>query len=256
MFMTMDIGPQNLLAARASSVVVSRVADFDPSVRCFADAGFTQCVDGDPVQEWHSDAGHKATQIVSAKKPVFRANRFGSHPAVRFDSDDILYVDSLASVIAGSDVPFTIVLVLRWHTLQDQDVLNFGVPTSTTPQMRIRGAAAGYGCLRRDDTGVQKSGVAGGGQYNTDALGHVWILTYNGSTCAMHVDGVAATSGFDIDVSPLTVTKASIGGRYVDSGDTLFSDVSIGRFMLYSGALTAGDRITLETNLKARYGTP
>lgn len=50
----------------------------------YSDAGSTPCVDGNSVQQWNdrSGGGFHATQLTSARKPVYRASAINNLPAI------------------------------------------------------------------------------------------------------------------------------------------------------------------------------
>lgn len=86
-----------------------------------------------------------------------------------------------------------------------------------------------------------------GGSRNTSF--HVFSVIFNGASSALYVDGSSVASG-DAGSTDLKMLRVGIGYD-ASSGQDLDGD--IGEILIYSGALSSGDRTAIETWLNSKW---
>lgn len=251
-------GRSNPVAVGGVQNVAGLLCDFDVEARCFVDSGgLVPCVDQDLVARWEPTAGSLATiatQVTSARKPTYRNAIFSGYDALEFVTDDYLSLSLLPATLSGSDVPFSVVAVLRINSLTGQDFLSFS--SSASSLMVIGGGATSYFVARTDSANLAKNATGGTSQYNVSTQGHVLAFVFDGTTANMWIDGTQVMNNLDLNVATLTLTTGTIGARVVAGVESRYAEMHLGRLLIYSGALSTTDRTNLQAALKTKYGTP
>jgi hypothetical protein len=251
-------GRSNPVAVGGTQNVSGLLCDFDPELKCFNDSeGLVQCVDQDAVARWDVCAGSlaaSATQITTARKPTYRNAVFNGYDALEFVTDDYLSLSLLASTLSGSDVPFSVLMVLRINSLVAQEWLSLS--SSGSSYASIGGGATSYFVTRTDSGGIAKNVTGGTAQYNTSAQGHVFAFVFDGSVVNAWVDSTQVMINADLNVNALTLIAATIGAKVVAGVESRYAEMHLGRILIYSGALSSTDRASLMASLKTKYATP
>ena len=180
------------------------------------------------------------TQVVAVRQPrIIRANsadvpylKFGEYASSQF---------ACSSIPGVTTQPHTIGVV-AWST------------DSTASTTWIDGNAANVGGNfgRASATTVKINAGAGKSitsSATTPEAKHAYTLLYNGASSSIRVDGSQLASG---DAGPGTPTYLRIGGNYAGTTTpTAFQFLTV-----FTGSLDTANRASLETYMKAKYGTP
>lgn len=201
-----------------------------PGLALWLDASqLTGLSDGDPVQTWPDLSGHSndATQATLSMRPTYSAQSFRG---VLFDGVD----DQLATPQAHDST--TIFFVA--------DLMD-GIPWGSSAGLLVYfGEPISGSVYLYDENGPSAPATAGRqcycGQYGTAA--GTTLLRENGTTAATGTSNQSAHVGTDI-----------IGTRGLQDG---FFEGTLHEMLVYTGALTLAQIVSVESYLRAKWGTP
>lgn len=188
------------------------------------------------VQTWadQSGAGNTVTQGTAASRPAYNTSQIGGQKCVN--------PNGTSSVLqtAGNISAFPLTA--------------FAVAKATTQgatQRAIFGGTAGNNHILYENNGGQAACLFGGSAGNTGAQTltnpHVWMVTVNGASSTIGIDGaVTAATLASAAVDPLTVCA--------DLTNSIFWDGPIAEIIWYSRLLTAREQSIVSHYLGSRYG--
>jgi hypothetical protein len=194
--------------------------------------------DGDPVGQWTDLSGQNnhATQATASKKPIWKVNIINGKAVVRFDGTN----DFLQNLTLTKAQPVSIFFVLNNRVYVSEDRIMDGsvgnsVILSTyinSPEMSIHAGTA-Y--------------VATNSNLPVATFGVVYVLL-NGASSEIRINGGAATTGnpgVNSFFNGITLGAAVAG--------TTAAAIDIAEVVIYGAALSANDRLKVETYLNDKY---
>lgn len=196
-----------------------------------------------------SGNGHTFVATVGAY-PSYNTNGQNGLPTIQFGTGTILTNFSFGSTLAGSDVAFTVVAVLK-RTVSAQTYFQLGSTTDADTSHAMANDGAAYRCWRRDDAGTIAD-VTGG---TIDTSYHIITTVFSGTTVSQYDKSTAIFSAQAQDVGACTFNAAVIGGRML--GGTLSTDWASGfisEIKVWNSALSSGDRATEVSAMASKYG--
>ena len=241
--------------------------DWDPSRFVFRDAGGTPASEGDGVYQWESvSRTYIAQQPITARRPTYREAVFNGKPAIEFYLDDILPVTtgSMQTLVSGTNAEVTIFLVLKFNsTLATQIALAFADNAAANPTYRF-GCYLGtnYVAWKTDDAGTSDNFASAALDVTQPCL-LTFVVDNSGSgllSFFRRLGGALATATDTPDGTNttynggvLTATNATFGAVNTNSTNSLFSDMYLGRCIIYSAELTGEQRAAVENELIGIY---
>jgi hypothetical protein len=211
--------------------------DFSDATTMFTDDGVTPVsLDGALIYRINdkSASGANLTQATEAERPSYETNLQNSLSGANFSTAAITGTLTQAQ-------PATVILVAKKAS------------TSSTGVFFSGNSAADFHLYSNITTGVfggycGVNGLVG----STDQTGawHVFTYIINGATSSIFVDGTSYDTG---DAGTNTINAPRLGR---DRSATNPYDGDMGEVLIYNGALSAGDRDTVETLLQTKWGTP
>lgn len=186
-----------------------------------------------------SGNGNHAIQNGAAGIPSYEATGLNSKPSARFtaSSSEYLKSNAIASLVSGSDVPFSMLWVGR--TLSATAVQRpwcFGSSTDNDPRAALLHlGSSSYMAQRLDDAGANDNQTGG----TTDTLWHVWSLVFTGTTVSFYVGTTAILSAASHNVGAFNVDRFAMGA-FLQATPTQFWDGYISEMLFYNRALTTG----------------
>jgi hypothetical protein len=219
-----------------------------PNMVLWLDASqLTGLGEGAAVASWSDASGqqHHATQGATANQPTYRASALNGQPAVRFDgSDDYL---SVAGTIVSGAHARTVFFVARPELIGNSGIVDLG--TKSTP---------GSGFMITPEFGVR---VGGGSSLflpsaSTQTI-QVGVVQLDGSTltgASLWVNGSLIAPASTLDTTVQTGGSGSIGTWTAAPVGFHNFDGDIAEIIVYSRALSASERQTVEQYLATKYG--
>ena len=202
-----------------------------------ADA-ITGLSDADPVTTWvdSSGNGNDATQATASKKPIYKTSIINGKPIVRFDgTDDYVRTGAFTATATAK----TIFCVFN----SDVDIWTY----------ISDGQSHNRGCFLTEPGKLTYH--AGGGQISRTTSAHVGAFVYativdNGASSSVNHNGGTPTTG---TVNSATYTAATVGTGGAEGTDEPFFNGDVAEWLLYDGALSAGDISSVEGYLADKY---
>lgn len=183
------------------------------------------------VAQWNDKTanGRNMYNATATQRPATGIRTMNGKNVLDFDgySGGIRY---LRSGVQSLPQPYTIVAVAQYDNLDTgrQLVRNVGIISTTASSWTMSAGGA----------------IVNGAQ---DALPHLFVGTFNGTSSTFHVDGIGVTGG----------SGAATGTELFISGTSSLTswDGAIAEVAIYSRALTDPERTGLQTSLKAKWAT-
>lgn len=203
-------------------------------------------------------------QSVAGNRPTYSATAWnGALPGLTFDGTaDIMTANGLASPLAGSDQPFTVIWLGQMLTLGSsgsiRSVWGFGNTADDNPLHDLRLPASTSGVMnsgRRDSAATSKLKDAATAITTSRAI-HALIFDgtktklRTNSTLDTNLDGVHATTA-DNDVGALTGLNTLSVGAITRTGTSGFTHQVLAAMLVYQGALSNADCARAERYLTA-----
>jgi hypothetical protein len=197
--------------------------------------------DGDSVSSWadQSGNGRDFAQASATLKPLYKTSIINGNPVVRFDGSDDYLNCALAS---GGFSAYAIALVVRPLAAESAEGLFqwASVLSSGTP----------YLLIQRNSTTVRFYNTNAAYQFTTTHATNatrLYILTWNGTTWTLYVDGGSPSS---VNTSGFTAGTTI----YLGNGYAGYANVDLAEFVLYDAVPPDADRANLTAYLKSKYG--
>jgi hypothetical protein len=200
---------------------------------CFSDAGLTApCGVGDGVYWKGRAGGNNATQATASKRPTFQAG-----PSVRFDgTDDFLSLASAVTISGGCSVYFV--------QTTTGDCALAGYSGTNAPQVRVGQGGANVLSVY-DGTNNPQSAALSVARGTRTVSGFV----LSGTTVTFYENGTARGTGTWNPTNVLDqLGTFSIGANFL-TGD-------LHEVVVTTAALSASDRLLLDSYFRAKWGTP
>lgn len=197
--------------------------------------------DGDSVSHWANFVRGEddATQGTAADQPTFTLRSDSGYPIVEIDSSQWLGVDSIASVAAGTDQPFSLLMVVSpaggsgvgWAAWNDS--------SSGTPLLEIYQVSSEEIKLQKRDDSNSLEGTANA-SYPTDGVVAV-IVTCSGTTVNIWINGTQKITDSSVDVGAMSSDVFTIGGLRRSGSFGNGSDISLHQFLVLESELSSSD---------------
>lgn len=211
--------------------------------------------DADPVGGWadQSGRGNHATQATAGKRPALKLAIQNGRSVLRFTaaSSQGLYANGIATALAGSDKPFTMLVVAKQNSAVAANALLMLCSTvDNDTRHHFDADGTNYRSLRRDDVAAIKTLVGG----TPDTSFHVLCSRFTGTIGQLFRNGTQLGADTDLDVGAATFDQFGVGGMEAQAA-TSYLDGDIGEVLVYDSAIPVTDRRAVEGYLKARWGT-
>ena len=222
-----------------------------PNLACWLDAqSITGLADADAVGTWSdlSGLGNNAVQATAAAKPLYKAAILNRLPVVRWDGvDDLMTIAGLTGTFGGSDVPYSMALVIN-NRGGGAGGTSYCFGTSDTPFCELQ---MGDGINRKDDAGVSQnvSGVIG----DVNGAWGVLVVSFTGTTTMVMLNGVVTVTSAAQDVGALTSNRFALGARVLGAGYSNFAAIDTAEFIAVSRAISVNEAALLSRRLKKRW---
>jgi hypothetical protein len=199
----------------------------------------------------------------ASQRPDFEAAGWGAGGAdsVIFNgTTDAMTAHGIAAAVTGTDVAFSIVMVAQIVTLGsaagNRTIWGFGRTSTDTPvfDFRLPSSTTDVGNVtHRDDSNTVKSKNMAAA---LTTARHTYSHVYNGTKIAAYVDGVldgnldgVHASNADLDLGVTTLDTFTVGAL-TRTGTAAQTNLRLGGMLVFSGALSSGDRLQAEKYLK------
>lgn len=208
------------------------------------------------ISQWHDSSGSSrhGTQGTGSQQPT--ATTDGGRVAARFvaANSDHLKADGLASVVSGTDQPFSFAFLAR-RVSGEGTAWGFGNSGSSSPNMQMQipriGGSGEYRLFKRDDAGTSKDSLTS--SETSDTSWHYYVVTNSGTAWSMRKDGAAVALGSsDSDVAAVTFDRFTFGAHQLNGSPANFSDILFHNWLFWSVVLDAGQIAAVETELASR----
>lgn len=209
------------------------------------------------VSAWadQSGNGNHLSQSSAVSQPLYSAGTFGPAPgrdALVFDgTNDYLIGDSLGALIAGADVPVTVVVACTPTALGAlRAVVSWGDSTSATNSRHLLyHAATDVLAAQKTDSGGS-SATAGHGAITSSAYRSAWVHT--GTMCDNYLNKAAVDSdALNVGVMAPDLFSVGVLRRSVLSS---YLHGTIAELVIYDRALLANEVRRLLGYMGNRYG--
>jgi hypothetical protein len=185
-----------------------------------------------------------------------KTNQLNSLDGLDFDgTDDSLRVDSLATYFAGSNKVLTVFAVAQTDvTGSAQDMFSGARTSSNDGNYRFvwNNGSQKLQIAREDDT---SSGVSLSAGTSLGTTAHVAVWCFDGTNGSIFLDGTSDVTASNLTRSTITVNSVAIG-NLPRLSPAVFFNGRIYEIAVYNTAVSTGDRNSVESYLKAKWGTP
>lgn len=205
--------------------------------------------DGDPVSTWSDSSGNgnDATSSSTAR-PTYKTNILNGLPILRFDGSND-YIQG-SSVISSTTLTAFVVGSHNVGSAGFPRLVSFGKPGTNdydSPSRAIAFYSINNGTVYAYRDSLTRSyGSFGNGTY------HQATCVYDGTNNTVYVDGPSA-AGAIASSGTFDITIYSIGANTVPASSD-FLDGDIAEVIIYSDALSTGNRQSVEDYLGTKYG--
>lgn len=214
----------------------------------FSALRLTGIPEADPLgATWLNLAGNgfHLAQATSSKQPTYRGNIINGRPALLFDAtDDELYSAGLGPTFSGSDVPVSVLAVVRTGSNVAAATSRIAWSASNSgdanPFLILKYDSSLWGVARRDDAASIVDAAGATPVVNTN---YVHSTIFAGTTVSTWVNGTADEVDTAMNVGAMTVDAFGAGAR---QGNAEFFNGYIGEILVYNRAITSAERQTLE----------
>ncbi len=164
-------------------------------------------------------------------------------------TNDYLLANGIATALAGSDTPFSLIIVGQQNTTAgSQSFFTLGNSAGTSPVHELY-AATTYRSFRRDDA-ASSSNVTG--SINTNTNLNVLTYVFTGTAISLWVNGSNSINGTAHNVGTCTFNRTAIGAWIYSSASEYFNG-KIAFMAVASSALGTSDREAWEDYLTNRF---
>jgi hypothetical protein len=228
----------------------------DPARDIYQDsAQTTNAADGDPVGGW-ADQGinNDDASSTTTARPAYDADAFGAgKPGLVFNgSSHLLNWNSIAAMLSGSDLPWSICMAVKLARINVLQSL-FGASSTTATQpihfVYNDNANSDWRSNRRPDGSLADSVRSGGA---TDTEPHVLTFVFYGKTAVLRLDGTELFRR-NQDVNTMTVNRVTLGAL-VRSTTSFYAQMTLGDVMFVPRAWTAAEVPNIEQFIASRCG--
>lgn len=197
---------------------------------------------GNRMLHWFDQSGNgrTATMAVSTRQPFFISGELNGHPVVRFGGAESMYLD-----IFAQPTRFSVFVVGKNSNPGESFSMILG-PGGNAPnnQMRWENGSQALFVGTGNNFPIITSGVG-----NTRVY-HALSARYDGSAIAIYRDGNLVKSTSLTTSGPWTL--ASVGSWY----STYFLRGDLAEIVMYDRALSEGERASVNSYLRSKYGLP
>jgi hypothetical protein len=203
-------------------------------------------------------------QATGGAQPTFESGGWGTggRDSLQFDgSADLLTANGLAASVAGTDVPFTVLLLGQMSTLGSvgsiRNIWGFGNSASDPPlhDLRLPASTTGVVSSARRDSGSTSRIKDAATAITTSRT--MWSLAFTGThvklrvngTLDANLDGVSSTA--DNDVGVLTGLDSFSVGAETRTTVAGHVNMRMGGMLVYAGALSDAELARAESYLEA-----
>jgi hypothetical protein len=226
----------------------------------FSDTALTtpQLLNGGAVGGWQDQSGNgnHATQATNSQQPTLQYNAVGGRPTIQFAfaASQFLACNSAAAAWAGTNVPMTLIVVIKLADLTSGNAAYFGLGAAALALWRfgVKSTTLQYQNIKRNDAGANNA--QGGGVINTSP--HAVTQINPGTTWSLNVDGTAVIGPVAQNSGATTFAACNIGA--IDDNGTIanFWSGFISEVMAWNVGLSAADQTTVRTYLESKYRIP
>ena len=193
--------------------------------------------DGDPVGTWADQSGNGRDLIQSTtdNKPLYKINIQNGWPAVRFDGINDYMDVTFGGALA---IPYSLFMVFAF----------VNTPSGTKVMYSSTNQDYHYACVN-DANGY----IYNGTQLNAPAASfgtafHYLLHKWNTGSSDHRVDGVSSTgTTSNVNLNGLRVAE------YYTSLGTYTSNIQVAEILIYSEAISDGNRDTVESYITTKY---
>lgn len=245
--MALKIGSGPLILGRGGGLQIKTSnAAFDPdsiaglALDLFAESGTDTTTNNAAVASWTDRKGSTAwTQSTGASKPLYKTSGIGGKPGVSFDGGDDGLDNSTVSIASGS---LTCFLVCNPTQTDAGNHWAFDTTTGRLVLMQTGNSVASAGWY---DGSFHSIAAA-----TTGAQILEWVLTSGGN-------GQVFRNGTSLGTAAYTAKGVSgisrVGGGIGALNSAAWGGI-MSRLLIYTGALSAGNRSTIRAALGSYYG--
>ncbi len=198
-------------------------------------------------------------QLLASGSPVYNGGAYDAYPCVILDGvNDYLMCDALAPLIAGSDVPFTLIIVARWRVATGTRAMasftsNLSTGGTTFHQTHYL-VSNNFRAFRRDDVNVDGSNSTA---VAADLTRTVLTEQFYGTTERFYRNSVRLGSGNPaaMNVGTFSPTNFTIGANRRGSTPTIdsYANFELADVLFKVGGWSDVDRAAIETYLMSKW---
>jgi hypothetical protein len=223
----------------------------------YTDTGLTTpaVADATAIGGWadRGPLGHNATQGTGARQPVLKINIQNGKPSVLFTaaSSQWMAVDAVSAAFTGSNLPITVVAVLKPVSTANQVYFALANNAVAAPNWFFDvGSGPVWAVAKHDDT-THTTTVSGG---VPDTNPHITSCIGPGTTMTINVDGTVVANALTQNMSPTTFNDATVGALSSNGSQSIFLNSHLFEIFVWSTALSTGDQQAVRAAMAKKYG--
>lgn len=230
----------------------------DAAVGTYQDAAMTTAAvaDADPIGGWadQSGKGNHATQATAGLRPVLKLAQLNGKPSVLWTAASAQYLSAngAAAAFAGTNIPVTIVAVMKYVTNTGQ--FSFCLASSGSTNQRgefYQASTPQYQITLRSDANAQT--VTTGGT-NPGTNPHVVSYVFDGSNASILQDGTSVAGPTAVTSATYTYNNLTIGGLVSTTPVAgVYLNGHIEEYMMWNVALSTADHRSVRVALGQKY---
>lgn len=198
------------------------------------------------------DAGPVQHTVNAVGTPDYSTNTVNGKPVVTFSGDDYFAIPTLGVALAGSDVPYTELVVVSGFSGTDVAWFSLGNTGSATQFVRHYDTSNVMRYQRKDDAASVATAKSSAGSLS--AGWQILVTRFNGTTLDAWNNGVKKVDAAPLNVGVCTFNTAAIGCLLRTSATNILGNHQIAAHIMLYGATTAATINLVQNYLATWYG--
>lgn len=231
----------------------------DAKIGVYTDAAMTipAAADADPVGGWTdlSGKGNHATQATGGLRPVLKLSQLNGKPSVLFTAASAQYLaaNGAAAAFAGTNIPVTLIVVIRYVTNTGQFGFCLASSVSANPRGEFNQSSGPANQLvLRDDTATNRLAIAG---TNPGTVPHILSFTFDGTNGQIFQDGTSVAGPTVAGSGTYTYNNFTVGGLVSTTPVAgVYLNAHVMEILMWNVGLTSSDRSSVQGYLSRKYG--
>ena len=213
--------------------------------------------DTDPIGGWtdQSGKGNHASQATAGLRPVLKLSQINGRPTVLWTAASTQYLsaNSAAAAFAGTNIPLTLITVMRYVTNSGQFSFTLASSVSANPRGEFyQNSTPRYNMSLIDDTAVNRLGI---GATNPGTSPHIVSYMADGSNGQIWQDGASVVGPTAYASGAYTYNNLTLGGLVSTTPVAgVYLNGHVAELLWWNVALSAGEHQSVRAALATKYG--